>query len=375
MNTFRMELPEIFSGEEGTEFHQWIQRFELAAKIIPGAPDKNHILLPARLSGPAFIVWASLSESDKKSFDKIKAKLSQVFGRTQYLQTFRSCITARKRLFNESLEVYAAAIITMVEEAFPNYDADAKEGESFRRFIAGIDQKLQTKIHEMGGTTLTEALNIALRVERASQQVPSTTIASTEAKPDVYLRLLERLDEMEKKFDKLSFKQEQEKAGVQQQRHPQRFSSPRDNRPRSPSPHPGYSHHHADHRQSERQSTSRYRSPSPRPRYVSDDDYRHGQRHSSSSQAGYPPHHRQGQRFRSPSPHAEYQRRPPSPRPEYRGRSPSPQQALLYQHQRRPDRYDNQPYSYSRRDDRQSQEYALPNRHVHFADYKPENYQ
>ena len=293
-----------------------------------------------------------------------------MFGRTRYLQTFKSCITARKRLVNEPLEVYAAAIITMVEEAFPKYDAEAKEGEAFRRFIAGIDLKLQTKIHEMGGTTLTEALNIALRVERASQQVPSTTIASTEVKHDIpYRRLLERLDELEKKFDKLNFKREQERAGAYQPRHPRRFSSPRDNGPRSPSPHSGYSRHY-DHGQSDRQSTSRYRSPSPQPRYASNDDYRHDQRrHPSSTQTGYPPnpYHRQGQRFRSPSPHAEYQRRSPSPRPEHRQRSPSPH--------RRPDRYDNQPYSYSRRDDRQSREYTLPNRHVHFADRKSENFQ
>ena len=98
----------------------------------------------------------------------------------------------------------------MVEEAFPNYDTDAKEGESFRRFIAGLDQKLQTKIHELGGTTLTDALNIALRVERASQQV-SSSIASAETKSEdvMYLQLLKRLDEIEKKFDKLNFNQQQ----------------------------------------------------------------------------------------------------------------------------------------------------------------------
>ena len=87
-----MDLPEVFSGEDGADFHQWIRRFELAAEFIPGASDKTHILLPARLSGPAFIVWEGLPESDKKSISKIKAKLSQVFGREQFMQTFRSCI-------------------------------------------------------------------------------------------------------------------------------------------------------------------------------------------------------------------------------------------------------------------------------------------
>ena len=368
-----MDLPEIFSGEEGKDFHQWIKRFELATEFIPNASEQRHILLPARLSGPAFIIWEGLSESDKKDFAKIKDKLSQVFGRTQYMQTFRSCITARKRLPNEPLEVYASAIITMVGEAFPKYDAEAKDGEAFRRFIAGVDQKLQVKIHEMGGTTLTDALNIALRVERANDQLSPTTsatVASTETKQDVvYLQLLKRLDELEKKFDKLNFTQDQSKAGDEQSRHPERFSSPRNDRPRSPSPRSRYSQHY-EHR---------HRSPSPLPRYTSKDDYRQSHHHPPSSpQARYSPHYRQGQRSRSSS-----------PRPEYRRRSPSPQHTRLYQHQRQPnehfqyryshgygeanDRYDNQPYS-PRRSDRQPQDYALPSRHVQFADNRPENF-
>ena len=147
-----MDLPEVFTGEDGADFHQWIRRVELAAEFILGASYKTHILLPARLSGPAFIVWEGLSEWDKKDISKIKATLSHVFGREQFMQTFRSCITAHKRHAGEPLDMYASSIITMVEEALPKYDKDAKEGESFRRFIAGLDSNLQKKIHELGGT-------------------------------------------------------------------------------------------------------------------------------------------------------------------------------------------------------------------------------
>ena len=100
--------------------------------------------------------------------------------------------TARKRHADEPLEVYASSIISMVEEAFPKYDKDAKEGESFRRFVAGLDSNLQKKIHELGGTTLAEALNIATRVERANQQIPTASISAMD-KDFAYARIMKRL--------------------------------------------------------------------------------------------------------------------------------------------------------------------------------------
>lgn len=330
MNTFRLELPELFSGEDGKDFHQWIRRFELAIQVTPDGPSKAHILLPARLTGSAFVVYEGLSESEKKNFASIKAKLSQVFGRTQYLQNFKSCITARVRQVNEPLEVFAAAIVTMVEEAFPNYDAEAKEGESFRRFVAGLDTKLQVKIHELGGTTLSDALCIALRVERAQQtektqvSLNPNPVAATSEDP-LYMKLMKRLDDLEKKMDGLSLSSTSHD-----------IHHHRDDRHRSPSPSPY-----------PRQS-SRYRSPSPRhyaerrrsphsehytrrsssPTYSSSRRYTQESRGRQDSRSDY--------RARSPTPTRPSHRfQPDSFEQRYRGRSPSPPPSRSYSHQSR----------------------------------------
>ena len=61
--------------------------------------------------------------------------------------------------------MYSADITRLVLEAFPNYDHNAVEGENFRRFVAGLDPNLQSKIHEMGAEDLEEALLIASRCE------------------------------------------------------------------------------------------------------------------------------------------------------------------------------------------------------------------
>ena len=162
-----MELPELFTGEDGKDFGQWVKRFEIAAAADSSVADKLHILLPSRLSGSAFTVWESLPPSEQKDFQSMKKKLSAVFGRSDYLASFQTCINARPRKPEEPIAVYAAAITTLVEEAFPSYGSSAKEGEKFRRFVAGLSPFLQVRVHELGAKAFQEAVDIAIRVERA----------------------------------------------------------------------------------------------------------------------------------------------------------------------------------------------------------------
>ena len=131
MTTFRLELPETFSGEDDRDFGQWIRRFEVAAEAFPDSSNKLHILLPSRLAGSAFTVWDIISPSDQKDYKVVKEKKASIFGHTSYLTTFKSSITARTLHANEPIEVFAAAIATLVGEAFPHYCKTAKEGEKF----------------------------------------------------------------------------------------------------------------------------------------------------------------------------------------------------------------------------------------------------
>lgn len=70
---------------------------------------------------------------------------------------------------NESLEVYAAYFSRLVAEAFPSYDRAARNCETFRHFLAGLDPAFQAKHHEQGAKDVEEALTIAGRCERARQ--------------------------------------------------------------------------------------------------------------------------------------------------------------------------------------------------------------
>ncbi len=56
-----------------------------------------------------------------------------------------------------------------MDEAFPTYEANAENGENFRRFVAGIEPYLQLRIHEQGVDTLDAALTLDLQIEQAHQ--------------------------------------------------------------------------------------------------------------------------------------------------------------------------------------------------------------
>lgn len=59
------------------------------------------------------------------------------------------------------MEVYAVDICRLVKEVFPDFEHNASEYMKMSRFIAGLVQELQVKCHERGVKTLTEAFEVA----------------------------------------------------------------------------------------------------------------------------------------------------------------------------------------------------------------------
>lgn len=163
------DFPHVFKGDGKEDFSVWSRRLEVAVEATPNYDEDSLAkLLPTRLGGAAFSYWDSLSERIKRNYAAIKDKLKSVFGQTAYLSTFQSYINrTRTRLPGEALPLFAAEISRLVEEAFPTYGENAKDGEKFRRFIAGIEPYLHVHCHEQGLNTLDSALQFAIQIENA----------------------------------------------------------------------------------------------------------------------------------------------------------------------------------------------------------------
>lgn len=93
---FRIDLPPPFSGDGSEPFHSWIQRFEVALAVSTTPLDKAK-LLPAKLSGPAFSYWQTLSPEIQNNYTSVKASLTAVFNRLPFIATFQTYLNARPR--------------------------------------------------------------------------------------------------------------------------------------------------------------------------------------------------------------------------------------------------------------------------------------
>ena len=185
----RVELPPPFRGDGEKPFATWVKQFEAAVRAqTKGTRGRSYTaallnLLPTRLDGAAFLLWDTLPPDVQCDYERVKEKLKDAFGQKQFLLYFQTCISARPRQPNESLEVYAADVSRLVAEAFPDYDRVARNGETFRRFLAGLDPALQAKCHEQGATDVEEALTIAGRCERARQALRASAPGSPYSSP------------------------------------------------------------------------------------------------------------------------------------------------------------------------------------------------
>lgn len=345
----KIELPPIFTGDGTEDFGQWCRRFEVAVNASAGY-DLSELasILPVRLGGNAFGYWDSLEDSVKDDYDAVKTLMKKVFRKREFIATFQTYINARPRYPNEPLEVYQAELTRLVNEAFPKYDKVAKEGETFRRFVAGLEPQLQLKIHEFGATDLATALSVAVRIERAQMasriQAPHNHTSSSTTNlgklgTDEVSELRKSIDTLVHKVDRLELELNRAKQHIHEpyQLRSYDYSRPyadRDSvgRSRSPYRYRSFSPYRRDSSTREPlRSSSPYRSPSRSPsrsreRYRDDRNFSRISYHSPSRNHGKYRDDRNFSQSRSETSPSRWYRSNPGRNgsPSTRYRSPSP---------------------------------------------------
>lgn len=76
-------------------------------------------LLPTRLTKDAFILRDRLPAAVQADYPAVKKKLLEAFGQRHFFDCFRANLSACPRAPGESLDVFAAEIGQLVQEAFP----------------------------------------------------------------------------------------------------------------------------------------------------------------------------------------------------------------------------------------------------------------
>ena len=286
-----IQFPPCFTGDGTSDFGQWSRRFEVAVDACPNAGSVNLAkTLGSRLTGAAFNVWYALPSDVKNDYKKAKAELGQIFSKRDEITSFQRMVNARPRQPGEPLAVYKSELDRLTRLAFPLLDDTARRDELFRRFVAGLSPDMRAKCHEHGAADIDKAMDIAQRVELASDAhghfspfsapTPSTPQVAVATTPhtDPLDQVLKRLDLLQVSVQTLqsqcdTLREAQHDASRSRSRNRSDYSPsrPRD-RYRSPTP---YNRDNRSFPDSQHARQAYTRSPTPdRHRYYSEPPHR-----------------------------------------------------------------------------------------------------
>ena len=149
-------LPQLqkFSGEDpsGDSFEDWIEQFEMVAKLVGWGSQARLVNLTTRLRGPAYTFYRACLPEQRESYDLLKQELTKRFTPVQIQAIQSEQFHDRKQKEGESVDDYAQDLRRLYRKAYSKAQQGSLEAEKMGRsvltyqFVAGLCPELKTKI-------------------------------------------------------------------------------------------------------------------------------------------------------------------------------------------------------------------------------------
>ncbi|KAF6203726.1 hypothetical protein GE061_002060 [Apolygus lucorum] len=167
--------PSKFDGTE--DWESYFIQFSAVANKNCWDDDTRAVALGAALNGAARDVLADIGPS--APYRTLVEALEVRFGHKRQEQRFMTLLMARTQLAKEDLATYHQAVKTLARKALPGSSASS-ECMVVHLFVKGIrDSSLREKVAIAGPKSMTEAAEVALRLE-AALLTPPVTVRSGE---------------------------------------------------------------------------------------------------------------------------------------------------------------------------------------------------
>ncbi|KAF6212860.1 hypothetical protein GE061_010570 [Apolygus lucorum] len=162
--------PSKFDGTE--DWESYFIQFSAVANKNCWDDDTKAVALGAALNGAARDVLADIGPS--ASYRTLVEALEVRFGHKRQEQLYMTLLLARTQLAKEDLATYHQAVKTLARKALPGSSAGS-ECMVVHLFVKGIrDSSLREKVAIAGPKSMTEAAEVALRLEAALLTSPVT---------------------------------------------------------------------------------------------------------------------------------------------------------------------------------------------------------
>ena len=157
--------PNSFDGKS-TDWNEHLAHFELVSKWNSWNRDEMAMQLAMSFTGEALTELSQLPQSILNDYDALVITLTQRFSPKERTLAIRCDFRQRKCHQNESATEFAMALRKLVNQAYPNMDAQAKEVILIDQFISGL-QTVEAQRHVQFGHphTLNMAMSLAEEFE------------------------------------------------------------------------------------------------------------------------------------------------------------------------------------------------------------------
>ena len=197
-------LPEKFSGEG--EWSQWICHFENVAAVNSWNEESKLLWLKVRLTERAQMAFQHLPVDTQADYEGSKAALKERFEPESRKDRYKAEFQNRRKKRTEPWADYAEDLRILVDRAYPQLEAAARDQMAMTRYLSQIDNvQVAFSVKQQKPTTLDAAVSATLEME--SYLGPKLEVAGVEdtvaaAMPDeatgtVMKKLLERMERLE----------------------------------------------------------------------------------------------------------------------------------------------------------------------------------
>jgi hypothetical protein len=152
-----------FEGSSDEDIILFLEEFDLHCLMNKADATEKVALLRLRLKGLARYTIAAMSETDKNSYNMVRAKLIDTFNRQDQYVHARTAI--RQLQYGSSFSDFLARLTPLIQKAYPNTSQEVRDMKTFDILMDKMPGDLLTEIMRLGCDTLQELLLKAPKME------------------------------------------------------------------------------------------------------------------------------------------------------------------------------------------------------------------
>lgn len=174
--------PQLYDGSDDLE--EYLTQFNLLAELNNWNTKTKALFLASSLNGVARAILNEISEPERHCYESLVDALKSRFGSANRSEVFRAELQTRVRFRNETLPELAQAIKKLTRRAYPGTSPVVRDTLALDYFIDAIPEtEIRLRLREIGPKTISEAENIAVRLEalRVADRQKGKSVRTAEA--------------------------------------------------------------------------------------------------------------------------------------------------------------------------------------------------